>query len=192
MSKELDIEAKEMLYSSIKNEAEKIIDEERRIHYKAYFLEAVDVEAVEDDGDRRVLLIWKNKLGKHLSIKNIKLNFFKLLKGMVELYVASQILDEIVLCSIINALKLIIEVCMVDLSEEEIVIILAIYYEVRGGRKITDSNLCDKVNLYIEDYMGVKLPMQRIYKDVECLYERGIVEIDNGEFRISDREIVVS
>ena len=191
MSKELDIEAKEMLYSSIKNEAEKILDGERCMHYKACFLEAVDVEAVEDDGDRRVLLIWKNKLGKHLSIKNIKLNFFKLLKGMVELYVASQILDEIVLCSIINALKLIIEVCMVDLSEEEIVIILAIYYEVRGGRKITDSNLCDKVNLYIEDYMGVKLPMQRIYKDVECLYERGIVEIDNREFRISDCEIVV-
>lgn len=192
MNKEMDLEAKEMLYGSIKNEVEKIIDEERRIYYKACFFESADVEAVEDDEDRRVLLIWKNKSGKHLSIKNIKLNFFKLLKGMVELYVESQILDEIVLCSIINAIKLIIEVCMVDLSEEEIVIILAIYYEVRGGRKITDSNLCDKANLYMEDYMGVKLPVQRIYKDVECLYERGIVEINNGEFGISDRMVVVA
>lgn len=191
MNKELELEAKEMLYNNIKDKVPKLIDAEKCIDYKTCFFESIDVETVEDDENRRVLLIWKNKWGKHLSIKNIKVNFFKLLRGVVELYIGSQILKETELCSVINALKMIIEACMVDLSEEELVVILAIYYEVDKGRKITDSNLCDTVNLYMEDYMGVKLPDQRIYKDVECLCERGIVGIEEGEFRISDRVNVV-
>ena len=192
MDKRLELEAKELLYSNIADKVEESIDNEKIIQYKSHFFESVDLEVIEDDEDKRIIFVWKDKWGKCLSINNIKLNIFRLLEGIAELYVGICYLNESNLCCIIHILKTVFEVCELDLSEEYIVIILAIYYEVRMGEQITDSNLCDKVNLYAENYMGIKLPTSRINKIICDLYDKGIVEIDNEKFSIGDYMIVIN
>lgn len=189
MYKELELEAKELLYSNITEKLEEMISEEKIAHYRESFFESINLEVVENDGNNRIIFCEKNHLGKRMHIRNIKLNIYRILKGVVELYIQSQILNESRICCIISVLKIIFEILMVDLSEEEMVIILAIYYEVSLGQQITDINLYDKVNIYAENYIGVKLTTSRIYESIGYLYENRIVDIYDGKFTIADHMI---
>ncbi len=190
MDKELELEAKEQLYCSIIDQVEEISEKEKIAQCKECFFESIDVEVVRDDENKRIAFFWKDKLGKHISIKNIRLNICKLFKGMIELYIESWILDESAIWCIVKTVKMIFEACLIDFTEEEIVIILGIYYEVSIGHQIIDDNLCDSVNLYAEKHMGVKLEAQRIYEIIDHLYKNGIVDINDGNFTIGDKTIV--
>ncbi len=192
MDKKLELEAKELLYSSVVDQLQKTLDEEKINLCKTYFFESIDVELMEDEDERRVLFFWKDKPGKRISFKNIKINIFKLLKGIAELYFECQILNGFnYVCIIVNVVKMLLEACMLYLTEEETIIIVAIYQGVSTGEQITDSNLCDKVNLYMEDYMGMGMQPKRIYKDIDSLCKKGIIDIEDGRFKIVDCTIML-